>query len=102
MILCILGFVVRWLRYVDTSQDKLKKKGELFSIKTFIKNNYLLFIYTLISTLILNHSLPDLFIKINCKSCDNELTSIAVGYMNFDLIKEINNYIKTKFKHEEN
>jgi hypothetical protein len=100
MVLCILGFIIRWLRYFDLSQDKIEKKGELFLLKTFIKNNSLLFIYSLISTIILNHSLPDLFIKINCLPCNNELTSIAIGYMNFDLIKELNNFIKTKIKNE--
>lgn len=102
MVLCVVGFIIRWLRYFDTSREKVIKKNELFLIKTFVRNNSILFIYTLISTLVLNHSLPDLFIKINCSSCDNELTNLAIGYMNFDLIKELNNFIKSKIKNESN
>lgn len=91
-----LGLLIRWAFHYSELYVTNKKASIPNDTRLYFTTYLPRIILTILASIGLYHSLPNLFSALNCIPCENHFSYLAMGYCNFEIVKYIHTYLSKK------
>lgn len=91
-----LGLIIRWAFHYSELYVSNKTANIENNARTYIVTYFPRIVLTVLASIGLYHSLPNLFSALNCIPCENNFSYLAMGYCNFEIVKYIHTYLSKK------